>query len=89
MVKVFVLFGLFYWWRVSWAIAMYLARRAFPARVARADLANHFRLRFGKVPSGMTQAGDFLFPMMLSLIMYFALLFLGANVAVQQFGLTL
>lgn len=89
MVKVFVLFGLFYWWRISWTLAVYLARRAFPVRVARADIATQFRSHFGKEPKGVMHTGDFLFPMALSIVMYFALLFLGANVAVQYFGLTL
>lgn len=91
MLKIALLFALFFWYRASWVVASYLAWRLTTERAVRVQIAASMRTVLGEnaVPAGLIKQGDFLVPLLLRLGLFFALLYLGAAFTVQYLGLSL
>ena len=89
MLKIFIIFGLFAWYRVSWHLARYLANRVLFKHVARANIAMMFAQITGNQQLVMQNHKSFILPVVVSWLLFFALLYLGAAFTVQYLGLTL
>lgn len=89
MLKVFILFGLFAWYKSSWMIARYLTRRVMFKHVIRADMAVAFAQMTGRSEFIVQNQKNLILPIIVSWLLFVALLYLGAAFTVQYLGLTL
>ena len=91
MVKIALVFALFFWYRFSWALGCYLTDRLTQERARRVQIATSMRSLLGShaVPAGLIKQGDFIIPTTLRFGLFLALLYLGAYFVVQYLGLSL
>lgn len=89
MLKIFIIFGLFTWYKVSWQLARYLTRRVMIKHVMRADIAVMLAQATGNQRIVVDNQRSLILPIVVSWLLFAALLYLGATFTVQYLGLTL